>query len=132
MPNRDEGDWFVAHGAWFARRNERLRVTLHARCVSRDEGGADRLAAITLVNITPEGCCMATGGATLVPGTAVLIRLESGEALTGLVRWCDGEKAGIEFEHYLPQARVDYLRREHSTFLSETDHSQLKVQRSVS
>lgn len=120
----------MADNAWFPRRTERLRVTLHARCVTPDAANAED-RGVTLVNITPEGCCMTTGGATLTPGTAVLVRLESGESLTGRVRWCDGEKAGIEFEHYLTPARVEYLRREHSTFLSETDWSQQKVQRSV-
>lgn len=122
----------MADAGWFPRRTERLRVTLNARCSTpsaEGDGVGDR--GVTLVNITPEGCCMTTGGATLASGTAVLVRLETGEALTGLVRWCDGEKAGIEFEHYLTPARVDYLRREHSTFLSETDWSMRRVQRSV-
>ena len=107
----------MADAGWFPRRTERLRVTLNARCSTPSadgDGVGDR--GVTLVNITPE---------------AVLVRLETGEALTGLVRWCDGEKAGIEFEHYLTPARVDYLRREHSTFLSETDWSMRRVQRSV-
>jgi len=122
----------VADSAWYPRRNERLRVTLNARCSAPgDDGGNRQDGGVTLVNITPEGCCMTTGGLTLAPHTAVLIRLETGEALTGLVRWCDGEKAGIEFYHYLAPARVEYLRREHSTFLSETDWSMQKVQRSV-
>ncbi len=112
------------------RRTERLRVTLHARC-SFPEGEDGAGGSVTLVNITPEGCCMATAGIELRPGTAVLIRLESGEALTGEVRWCNAGRAGILFEHYLPAARVEYLRREHSTFLSDTDQSQGRVQRSV-
>ena len=116
---------------WHGRRTERLRVTLHARCSVSDAQGNSQDGGVTLVNITPEGCCMTTGGITLAQGTAVLVRLETGESLTGLVRWCDGEKAGIEFEHYLPAARVEYLRREHSTFLSESDPSLRKVQRSV-
>ncbi|MBC2667347.1 hypothetical protein H7F51_17650 [Novosphingobium flavum] len=144
----------MSDGAWSPRRNERLRVTLHARCTSpgndsaetpesaedgeASEGGEPVPArvrpqdgGVTLVNITPEGCCMTTGGLNLAPMTAVLIRLETGESLTGMVRWCDGEKAGVEFYHYLTPARVEYLRREHSTFLSETDWSLKSVQRSV-
>lgn len=117
----------MTDGVWVARRSERLRVTLHARCTvpgSDDQG-------VTLINITPEGCCMTTGGMTLQRGAAVLIRLENGEGLTGVVRWCDGERAGIEFEHYLPQSRVDYLRREQTSFLSEADRNQPAVRRSV-
>jgi hypothetical protein len=121
----------VAEGTWFPRRTERLRVTLHARCVTVSEDDTSPDAGVTLVNITPEGCCMTTGGITLAQGVAVLVRLESGEALTGLVRWCDGEKAGIEFDHYLTPARVEYLRREHTTFLSEADRAAPRVQRSV-
>ncbi len=113
--------------AWVARKSERLRVTLQARCTAPD--GDDR--GVTLVNITPEGCCMTLGGTTLQRGIAVLVRLQNGEALTGVVRWFDGEKAGIEFDRYLSQDRVDYLRREQSTFLSESDWTHHRVQRSV-
>jgi len=121
----------VSDGTWFARRSERLRVTLNARCTSTTEDGESADTGVTLVNITPEGCCMTTGGAMLANETAVLVRLESGEALTGWVRWCDGEKAGIEFDRLLSPSRVEFLRREHSSFLAEADHSQFKVQRSV-
>lgn len=117
----------MSDGAWIARRSERLRVTLHARCNTAD--GDDH--GVTLINITPEGCCMTTGGTTLQRGAAVLVRLENGEALAGLVRWCDGERAGIEFDHYLPQSRVDCLRREQTSFLSEADRNQPRAVRSV-
>ena len=110
-----------------APRSERLRVTLNAQCAA---GGADE-TGVTLVNITPEGCCMTTGGITLTRGTPVLVRLESGDALSGNVRWCDEERAGIEFDRLLPLARVHYLRREHSTFLAEVDLSQHREQRPV-
>lgn len=108
-------------------RSERLKVTLHARMAAAD--GAEN--SITLVNINADGCCVTTGGATLQPGTPVLVRLESGDSLSGTVRWCDGEKAGLAFAYQLPPARVDYFRREHSTFLAESDTSVGKVQRSV-
>ena len=113
--------------AWVARKSERLRVTVNARCSAPD--GDER--GVTLVNITPEGCCMTLGGTTLQRGIAVLVRLENGEALTGVVRWCDGEKAGIAFDRYLSPERVDYLRREQSTFLSESDWTHYRAQRSV-
>lgn len=112
----------MSESGWVARKSERLRVTLNARCTA---DGAE--SGVTLVNITPEGCCMTTGTARVTPGTAVLVRLENGEALTGLVRWHDGDKAGIEFDRLLSPARVEYLRREHSTFLSETDWNTRQV-----
>lgn len=117
----------MTDGAWIVRRSNRLRVTLQVRCLVAD--GEDQ--GVTLVNITPEGCCITTGGVTLQRGVAVLIRLENGEALTGQVRWCDNERAGIEFDSYLPPHRVEYLRREQTSFLSESDRSQPSVRRSV-
>ena len=117
----------MSDGAWIVRRSNRLRITLHVRCIVAD--GDEQ--GVTLVNITPEGCCITTGGNTLLRGVAVLIRLENGETLTGQVRWCDNERAGIEFDRYLPQHRVEYLRREQTTFLSESDRSQPVVRRSV-
>ena len=108
-------------------RSERLKVTLHANMAVGE--GAE--AGVTLVNINSEGCCLTTGGVTLHEGTPVLVRLESGDSLNGIVRWFDGEKAGLAFQYHLPPARVEYLRREHSTFLSEADTTIGKVQRSV-
>jgi len=116
----------VAESNW-VQRSERLKVTLHAR-MSAGEGAE---AGVTLVNINSQGCCLTTGGVTLREGTAVLVRLESGDTIQGIVRWFDGEKAGLAFEHVLPAARVEYLRREHSTFLAEADTTIGKVQRSV-
>lgn len=112
---------------WSPRRSERLKVTLHAR-ISAPDGGQ---AGVTLVNITPEGCCLTTGGMTLQPGTAVLVRLETGDTLSGIVRWCDGSSAGLAFEYFLPAGRVEFLRREHTSFLAESDPMTGKVQRSV-
>lgn len=120
----------MAQTGW-VRRSERLKVTLHARISASDGESGGEEAGVTLVNINSEGCCLTTGGVTLSQGTPVLVRLESGDSLSGIVRWFDGEKAGLAFEHYLPPARVEYLRREHSTFLAEADTTIGKVQRSV-
>ena len=117
----------MTDGTWVARKSERLRVTINASCRFGTEGDQ----GITLVNITPEGCCMTTGGANLSRGLAVLVRLDNGEALTGVVRWCDAERAGVEFDRILSPARVDYLRRHQSTFLSETEQHRFGGTRSV-
>ena len=114
---------------WGSRRSERLRVNLFARCRTPGEGEPDN--DVLLVNITPEGCCMATGGMTLRVGQPVNIRLSGGEGLTGIVRWANDEQAGIEFETPLARARVDYLRREHSTFLCDVAWPETPVKRSV-
>ncbi|MBU3991578.1 MAG: PilZ domain-containing protein [Alphaproteobacteria bacterium] len=131
----------MSDGTWVPRKSERLRITLHARCTAPDDGtespagddsgGAGQGRTVTLVNFSAGGCCMVTEGTRLAPGTAVRLRLGSGETLTGLVRWFDGEKAGVAFDHALAPARVEYLRREHSTFLAETDWTQTRVERPV-
>lgn len=131
----------MSDGTWVPRKSERLRITLHARCTapddgpespaSSDNGGAGQGRCVTLVNFSAGGCCMVTEGTRLTPGTAVRLRLGSGETLNGLVRWFDGERAGIAFDYALAPARVEYLRREHSTFLAETDRPQAGVERPV-
>ena len=114
-------------GADWVHRSERLKVTLHAS-IAAPEGGE---CGVTLVNINAQGCCLTTGGLTLRPDTPVVVRLETGDSLNGIVRWFDGEKAGLAFAHSLPPERVDYLRRKHTTFLAEADESVGKVVRSV-
>jgi hypothetical protein len=84
-----------------------------------------------LVNITQEGCCIQFGETELKVGSPVLIRLESGDALTGEVRWLREDKAGVEFDERLSRQRMEFLRREHSTFLSEVEPSEEPVLRSV-
>lgn len=136
----------MSDGTWVPRKSERLRITLHARCTAPgdgtdgtgdttgngdDNGPASQGRSVTLVNFSAGGCCMMTEGTRLAPGTAVRLRLGSGETLTGLVRWFDGERAGVAFDYSLTPARVEYLRREHSTFLSETDWTQTRVERPV-
>jgi len=105
-----------------------LKITLQAHMSA--DGSSD--TGVTLVNINSEGCCITTGGVALRQGTPVLVRLESGDTIHGIVRWTDDDKAGLAFTHLLPPARVEYLRREHSSFLAEADATIGKVQRSVS
>lgn len=109
------------------RRSERLRITFFARYKTPAEQDCD----VVIVNVTPEGCCLTLNGAVMAVGQHVLIRLESGEALTGTVRWVRDGQAGLLFEDYLDKKRLEYLRREHSTFLSEHDWQDEPVQRSV-
>lgn len=86
---------------------------------------------VVIVNVTPEGCCLTLNGTAMQVGQHVLIRLESDEALNGTVRWLRDGQAGIQFDEYLEKKRLEYLRREHSTFLSEHEWSDEPVQRSV-
>lgn len=114
-------------GSWISRRSERLRITYHARC--RTPATAER--DVTIVNVTQEGCCIVLNEASMVTGSPILLRLESDEVLAGTVRWVRDGRAGILFDQYLEPRRLDYLRREHSTFLSEIDWDRETRRRSV-
>jgi hypothetical protein len=105
-----------------------LRVTYFARCKTPAEQECD----VVIVNVTPEGCCLIHNGAAMQIGLHLLIRLESGEALHGQVRWIRDGQAGILFDEYIDRPRMEYLRREHSTFMSEHEWVDEPVQRSVS
>ncbi|MEO5598083.1 MAG: PilZ domain-containing protein [Novosphingobium sp.] len=109
------------------RKSERLRVTMIAKCKAPDGDDSD----VVIVNFTQEGCCIDLNGTAAQVGQPTLVRLESGDALTGTVRWVKNGKAGLEFDHPVSRQRVEYLRREHSTFLSESEWPDKPVQRSV-
>ncbi|MEP7223310.1 MAG: PilZ domain-containing protein [Novosphingobium sp.] len=110
------------------RKSERLRVTMFAKC--KAPGGED--SEVVIVNFTQEGCCLKLNGAAAQVGQSTLVRLETGDALTGTVRWVKNGQAGLEFDHQMPRDRVEYLRREHSSFLSEGEWPDLTVKRPVS
>ena len=113
--------------SWVYRRTERLRITYFARC--KAHAGEDQ--DVVIINVTPEGCCMALNGQVMQIGQHVLIRLETDDSLSGTVRWVRDGQVGVQFDEALDRKRVDYLRREHSTFLSEVEWSDEPVQRSV-
>ncbi len=109
------------------RRSERLRVTYFARCKKPAEAECD----VVIVNVTPEGCCISLNGAVMQLDQHILIRLETGESLNGTVRWLRDGQAGILFEEFVDPKRLEYLRRNHSTFLSEHEWTDEPVQRSL-
>jgi len=117
----------VADGSWAVRKSERLRVTLIAKCNAL--GGED--SEVVIVNFTHAGCCIELNGAAVQVGQSTLVRLETGDALIGTVRWARNGQAGLEFDVPISRQRVDYLRREHSTFLSESEWPDETVMRSV-
>ena len=65
-------------------------------------------------NISPEGCCITTSGIFVKEGARVVIRPEGMEGLTGVVRWIEGNKAGIEFDVPLYAPIVDHLSERYS------------------
>ncbi len=118
----------MSSGSRPARNSERLRVTLFAKCKTLGEEDSD----VVIVNFTQEGCCIELNGAAVQVGQSTLVRLETGDGLIGTVRWTKNGQAGLEFDHPISRQRVEYLRREHSTFLAESEWPDEAVKRSVS
>lgn len=65
-------------------------------------------------NISAEGCCVSTDRLYLQAGARIVIRPEGMEGLTGVVRWVDGNRAGVEFDAPLYAPIVDHLAAQYS------------------
>lgn len=98
----------------YVRKSERLPVVLPARCRSRT-GFVDR---VVITDISPEGCRIESQGLTVHAGDLVVIRPQSLEGLTGMVRWVVGHSAGVQFDRPLYGPVVDHLFRNHFDFLA--------------
>ena len=60
-------------------------------------------------NISAQGCCMTPKAVLLHVDARVVIRPVGMEGLTGVVRWTDGHRAGVEFDSPLYEPVVDHL-----------------------
>ena len=74
------------------RRNPRKAITMAAQCRTisgvRDDG--------YLSDISAEGCCITTRGILFMEGSRVLIKPQGLEGLSGVIRWIDGHRAGVQ------------------------------------
>lgn len=67
-----------------------------------------------IFDISPHGCRLATSTLAVRIGTHIVIRPQGLEGLGGVVRWIDGQHAGIEFDAPLYEPVVDHLSRLHA------------------
>jgi len=76
------------------RRSNRKPVQMAAQCRTstglRDKGWISDLSA--------EGCCVTTNGLFVREGARVLVRPEGMEGQSGVIRWVEGNRAGIQFD----------------------------------
>lgn len=93
------------------RRAERRSVELTAQC--RTQSGLRDKGHIT--DISAEGCCVITNELFVRLGARVVIRPDGMEGLTGVVRWINGNRAGVEFDQPLYPAVLDHLVARYST-----------------
>lgn len=75
-------------------REQRHLVELKAAC--RTQSGLRDSGVIS--NISAEGCCVETNSLYVKVGARVLVRPEGMEGLSGVVRWIEGNRAGIRFD----------------------------------
>jgi hypothetical protein len=97
------------------RREDRLEVTIPARCRTRF-GFTDWLM---VRDISRFGCRVESQAITLSAGDLVVITPSMLEGQCGTVRWVRGNEAGIEFASPLYGPVVDHLHRKFRTFLPE-------------
>ena len=62
-----------------------------------------------IADISIQGCCMTPKAILLYTDARVVIRPVGMEGLSGVVRWTDGNRAGVEFDAPLYEPVVDHL-----------------------
>ena len=92
------------------RQSERRSVVLPATC--RTQTGMRDSAEI--FDISPHGCRLRTSALTMREGMRIVIRPQGLEGMTAVVRWVEGQVAGLEFDSPLYEPVVDHLSRLHS------------------
>lgn len=65
--------------------------------------------SVWMVNISPSGCQIRLQLGRLVPGEQVNLRPDGFESLPGVVRWVNGDSAGIEFFPPLHASVAEYI-----------------------
>lgn len=92
------------------RRAQRRPVILAATC--RTQSGLRDNAHIS--DISPQGCRLTTCTLAMRTGLRIVIRPQGLEGVSGVVRWIEGQDAGIEFDTPLYEPVVDHLSQLHA------------------
>lgn len=92
------------------RRSERRPVKMAATC--RTQSGMRDNAQIS--DISPHGCRLTPNTLAVRIGLRIVIRPQGLEGVCGIVRWIEGQQAGIEFEAPLYEPVVDHLSQLHA------------------
>ena len=86
------------------RRARRLLVEMPASV--RSSRGDE--AEMTIANISVHGCNITGPAPWLRLGGFVTVSLDSGEEMTGIVRWVRGDSAGLEFMRSVPAGHAGW------------------------
>ena len=98
------------HLAGEHRHEGRRPVELSAQC--RTQSGLRDSGKIS--DISADGCCVSTRGLFVRVGGRVMIRPEGMEGLSGIIRWVDGFRAGIQFDSPIYAPVLDHLAAIHA------------------
>lgn len=93
------------------------RAIQSARCSVRSEilvpakyqTAWGRIAAITLTDVSAQGCCITATDQPLDHGARVIIRTAALLGASGIVRWTKNLTAGVEFDSPLPASILQHL-----------------------
>ena len=91
------------------RRDVRNSVQMAARCQTKNGVRGEGW----LSDISATGCCVETRNIYVDLGMRMLIRPQGMEGLTGVVRWIEGQRFGLEFDAPLYGPVVEHLVAAH-------------------
>ena len=89
-----------------ARREDRYPLALGANCRT-----LHTRKNVSLWDLSSHGCRVFLAGMDLKIGQRIVLKTEGLEALSGILRWCNGEFGGVEFDYPLHPSVVDHLCR---------------------
>lgn len=75
--------------------------------------------AALICDLSTHGCCVATHALFPVVGTRILVKVNGLDAITGIVRWAQNHRCGVEFDSPLYDPVVEHLCRLHIPALVE-------------
>lgn len=82
----------------------------HAVAIKADCFLCSRLLTVAVVDISRGGCRIIAPRVHLGVGQTVMLRINGLELLSGTVRWCDVNYAGLEFQAPLDQTFIRQVR----------------------
>ena len=92
------------------RKDHRRKVTIKASC--RTQSGLRDVGQIS--DISADGCCVTTNSLFVRVGLRVLIKPDGMEGLSGVIRWIEGNRAGVQFDAPLYAPVVEHLSNQFS------------------
>lgn len=75
------------------------------------KNGRKGVESVWMLDLSPSGCQILLNYGRLKMGEAVIIQPNGLEGISGFVRWCKGDRAGIEFSPPLHPSVADHVAK---------------------